>query len=272
MKMHCEEAQELITALVDNELSDTERNFIEGHLKDCPKCQFIYGQERTLKREIRMAGAGVSAPAGLREKILSDRRIFPERAESPKRWKGLVWPPRAVLRPVFALAFLALLVLPALYLMRPTGEPISLAALESHEGIMAGTISFAKAKSQQEIKERLVRAVEGRFAPMGYDLSVMNLKAVGGMVQEIQGRKILVTIYEGKGPSLICYTFLGTEGDAPDNAAVVFDREKRINFYTFSRNGVNGVFHREGKVICILVSKMPMLDLLALARSKAQPS
>lgn len=30
--------------------------------------------------------------------------------------------------------------------------------------------------------------------------------------------------------------------------------------------------HREGKLICILVSKLPMEELLALARSKARPS
>ncbi len=78
--MRCEETHELITALVDNELSHEERSSIEGHLKDCPRCRFVYGQEQTLKREVRMAGARVNVPADLKEKILSDRRIFPETA------------------------------------------------------------------------------------------------------------------------------------------------------------------------------------------------
>ena len=45
---------------------------------------------------------------------------------------------------------------------------------------------------------------------------------------------------------------------------------------TFAREapqgGMNAVLHREGDVICILASEMPMEELLALARSKASPS
>ncbi len=270
--MRCDEAQELITALVDNELSHQERPSIEGHLKHCPKCRFICEQERGLKRETRSAGASVSAPADLREKILSNRRIFPEGAKSPKVWKGLLRPAWPILRPSFALTLLVLLVLPILYLLIPTKQSIPLSAIETHRKIVEGTISFVKVGSQQVVKEQLTRSVGGSFAPMGYDLSMMSLQAVGGMVQEVGGRTILVAIYEGKALSLTCYTFLGTEEDAPAEADLFFDPEKKINFYTFSRGDVNGVFHREGKVICILVSKMPMGDLLALARSKAQPS
>ncbi len=60
--MRCDEAQELITGLVDNELTDAERSSIESHLKDCSRCQVLYREEQALKRGICMAGAGVSAP------------------------------------------------------------------------------------------------------------------------------------------------------------------------------------------------------------------
>jgi anti-sigma factor RsiW len=269
--MKCAEAEELITGLVDDELSGSERASIEGHLKDCPRCQFVYDQEKALKRAVHMAGVSVSAPAALRQKILSDQRIFPVRPES-----GDVpaWRTRMLFRPAFALALLILLALPALYMMWPAAEAISLTALESYDKILSGQIPVIKAGSQEEIKENLLRSVGGSFAPMGYDLSGMNLRAVGGALQEFNGRKVLVTLYvgEGKAPSLICYTFLGTERDAPEDAEVFFDAEKRMNFFTFSRGGTNGVFHREGKLICILVSKMALPDLLELARSKARPT
>jgi hypothetical protein len=107
---------------------------------------------------------------------------------------------------------------------------------------------------------------------MGYDLSAMGLKAVGGLVQEIGGRKVLVTVYKGRGSAVLCFTFLGTEKDAPPNARLFFDPEKRMNFYTFSKGRVNGVMQAVGDRICTFVSKMPMSELLALARSKAQAS
>lgn len=272
MKMRCEEAQELITGLVDNELSHQDRNSIESHLKDCLRCQFIYREGQALKREVRMAGSSVIAPSDLRERILSDRRIFPETANLQKGWKGFFGPAKELFRPAFVFALLVLLVLPTLYLMRSTEKSISQSALQTHEKIVGGALSFTKAGSKEGIREQLFRSVGGRFAPMGYDLSMMGLQPAGGMVQEVGGRKIIVTIYEGKGTPLSCYTFLGTEEDAPAEAGLYFDAEKKINFYTFSRGGVNAVFHREGKVICILVSEMPVADLLALARSQAQPS
>jgi len=107
---------------------------------------------------------------------------------------------------------------------------------------------------------------------MGYDFSAMNLEPVAGAIREIQGRKILVAIYQGQGGTLFCYTFLGSETDAPQAAARFFDADKKINFYAFSQAGMNAVLHREGDVICILASEMPMEELLALARSKARPS
>lgn len=266
--MKCEEAQELITALIDNELSDSERSSIESHFKGCVRCRLVHEQEQALKREVRAAGASVSAPPGLREKILSELGIASQRDEASKRWEWLAWPAKLTLRPALVLTLLLLLALPAIYLMRPKGPSLPLFALEGHKKIVEGAYAYAKEESPEKLKEQLLRSVEGQFAPMGYDLSAVGLRPVGGMAQEIGGRKILVTIYEGTAPSISCYTFLGTEKDVPDDATAYFDTEKKINFYTFSRGGVNGVLHRAGKVICILVSELPMEELLALARSK----
>ena len=270
--MKCEEAQELITALVDKELSDAERLTIEGHLKECARCQLVHQQEQVLKREIRMAAASVTIATDLREKILSALQTSPQSDEASKRGERLGWLSYSVFRPAFVFALLVLLALPAVYLMLPKEPSIPRFALESHNKIVAGTLAYTREENPERLKENLVRAVEGRFAPMGYDFSMTGLRPVGGTVQEIGGRKILVAIYEGETPSLSCYTFLGAERDIPAEATSFFDAEKKITFYTFSRDGVNGVIHREGTVICILVSNLPMGELLTLARSKAQPT
>ena len=270
--MNCEEAQELITALIDDELSERESASIKSHLEQCVRCQAMHQQERALKAEVRMAAASVTAPADLRKKILLGLGSAPEQGGVSKEREGPGWLSQLALRPVFVFALLLLLLLPAVYLMRPKELSIPLFALESHQKIVERSLAYVAEENEEKLKAELLRSVEGRFAPMGYDLSMMGLRPVGGTVQEINGRKILVTLYEGTAPSLTCYTFLGTEGDVPKEAALFTDPEKRIDFYTFSRGGVNGVMHREGKVICILVSKLPMPELLALARSKAQPT
>jgi len=270
--MKCDEAEELITALVDKQVSDQERSSIESHLKDCQRCQFIYGQEQALKREISAAGARLHAPAELRSKILSDRRIFPAPERSPVSWTERILPAWPFPRPALALALAVVLILPILYFMRTPSEPISLAAVEIQRKIIGGEISVRKTSNPDELRKWQIRAVNGEFTPMEYDLSSMNIQPVGGVVQEVNGRKMLVTVYAGNGLSVTCFTFLGTEEDAPKIASVFFDPEKKMKFYTFSGDGFHAVLHREGNVICILVSKIPKDDLLAIVRAQARPS
>ena len=164
--MKCEDAQELITALVDKQVSDEERSLIESHLKDCQRCRFIYDQEQALKREIHAAGAHLSAPAELRSKILSDQRIFPASDGSARSWKERIWSVWPIPRPALALALVVLLILPILYLMQPTKEPVSLAALQIQKKIIEGEVSLQKASNQDDLRNWQIRAVDGKFAPM----------------------------------------------------------------------------------------------------------
>jgi mycothiol system anti-sigma-R factor len=269
--MKCEEARELITALVDEELTQVERSSIEAHLDNCPRCQWAYEQERALKKEIHRVGLSISAPADLKRKILTDHDILPVEAESSSGWPKIALTFRPFLRPAFGLVLLLLVLLPIIYLVQPRSQPISLAALEIQERIAGGEISLRKATSQNELRDWQTRAVESKFAPMEYDLSSMGLQLVGGLVQDIGGRKMLVTVYGGNNMSVTCFTFLGTEQDAPKDATIFFDERKNVKFYTFAKNGYSAVLHREGNVICILASKMSMSDLLTLVR-KTQPA
>lgn len=269
--MKCEEARELITALVDGELTDAERSSIDAHLDDCPRCQRAYRQERALKNEIHRTGLGVTAPADLKREILARHGFLPVEAESLSGWSKIALTFRPFLRPAFGLVLVLFILLPIIYLVRPHRQSMALAALEIQEKIAGGEISLRKATSQNELRDWQTRAVDGKFAPMEYDLSSMHVRPVGGLVQEIDRRKILVTVYRGDHISVTCFTFLGTEEDAPNNANTFFDTKKKIRFYTFSKDGLNAVLHREGDVICILASKIPVKDLLALAR-KTRPA
>lgn len=270
--MTCGEAQELITAVVDGELPEAERALLETHLHACADCRTALAAEQALKQAIHGTGALLRAPDALRARILSDPRIFPAQRRSARRWRDYLWPMPPALRPALAVAFLLAVALPTFYFLDYRREPIAVAALEASQLYLSGKLAVQRETNADEIAERLTRAVGGRFHPMGYDFTAMDLRPVAGLVREIQGRKILVAIYQGPHGAILCYTFLGSEDDAPPNAAKFFDVEKKMNFYAFSRGGVNAVFHREGDVICILASQMPMEELVAVTRSKARPS
>jgi anti-sigma factor RsiW len=268
--MKCEEAQELITGLVDKELSGAEGFSIESHLKECFRCRATYERERNLKRAIREAVTQLGAPAELRSKILSDQSLFPaadDSGESWKQWLQSIWSlPRAAL----AFVLIVILMLPVFYWLRVPNEPFSLAALQIQQRITAGRVSLHKTANPAELRKWMVHAAGGRFAPMEYDLASMGVQPEGGLVEQIDGRKMLVTVYAGKDLSITCFTFLGTENDAPKDARIVFDRSKKIKFYTFSKQGFNAVLHREGDVICLLISKISMEKLLTIATAKSE--
>jgi len=267
--MNCEEAQEWITALVDDELSAQERVAIEGHIAACGQCRHACEQERVIKQQVKLASATMAAPAAL-------RRAIEEAARKPGVWRRARARLKEILaspfvRPVLAVALLLLVLYP---LMFPGADEnnIALLTLSTHAAIEGGSKILTRVNDPGEIKDQLVRAVDGRFAPMGFDLSMMKLYPVAGFVQRIGGRDVLVTVYQGEGPTVTCFTFLGAESDAPLDAEVFFDDAKRINFYSFSEGDFHAVMHREGELICIMVSKMPAADLLAMVRGKARHS
>jgi len=267
--MKCEEAEELISALADNELSDRERSSIEGHLRDCPRCQRAYEWHQSLNSEIRTVSASVVAPIDLRQRILSDQHTMPKEAESSNGGSKLILRLQPFLRPAFASALLVILLISIFFLMQRPSQPISLTALQIRAKIDEGEISLQEATNTDELHDWLRHAVDGKFGPLGYDFSPLGVKPIGGTVREVKGRQILVAVFKGNGLSITCFTFLGTEEDAPKNATVFFDPDKRMRFYSFSRDGVHAVLHREDNVICILVSNMPPEELLSLVKSSS---
>ena len=225
-----------------------------------------------MKHVLRQVAMEIHAPAELRKRILSEQPRSLRRPWLLEFWESL---PRISAFVAQAAVMAGLLVIPILsarYWLSSPYFPIVPGIFQNYRQITQGEIVPSEMTSLPELKERLMQSVDGKFAPMGYDFSPMKRYLVGGMVQEIAKRKVMVTVYEGDGATVICYTFLGSEDDAPAIAEVSFDAEKRMNFYHFFHGQTNAVMHREGKVICILMSQIPKDELLTLARAKAHAS
>lgn len=268
--MRCDEAQELISARIDNELDTEARAAIDAHLKICPECTRAFEQESMLKRRIHLTAQQMSAPATLRraveDKIATKAAIVA--GANWRRFFGAIAFP--TWRRAFAAAILLLIVGSVIYTQWGTekSENIALAALDTHISIVSGKTELLRAVNLAAMRQELAHAVGDRFKPVVLDMSLMKLYPVAGFVQNIGGRDLLVTVYQGDGPAVTCFTFLGSETDAPQGAERFYDADMRINFYSFTRDDLNGVLHQEGEVICLLVSTMAPADLLALLRGK----
>ena len=269
--MRCEEAQELITARVDDELSADERAAIDAHLRSCAECARAFEQESILKRRIHLTAQQISAPVALR-RVIEEKSVARAAMAGESIWRSFInrlafptW------RRGFAAAILLLIAGSVIYTQWPVEkhENLALAAFDTHTSILSGKTTLLRAVNLAAMRKELAHAVGGRFKPVVLDLSLMKLYPVAGFVQNLAGRDVLVTVYQGDGPAVTCFTFLGGETDAPVEAEKFYDADMRLNFYSFSRGDLNGVLHQEGDVICLLVSTMTPADLLALLRGKS---
>lgn len=265
MAMTCEEAAELITGLVDHELSGIERSQVEEHLGACQACQLAYRREREVKSLVQTGLSAIVAPSSLEARLQEAYGM--REAMRPPGWRryprSLAW----VLQPAVVLAVLILLLIPFSYFRWPPSTSMALMALDTHERILAGTVPYKEEHSAAEIRSFLFRGVGGRFAPAGYDLANFGLRPEGGFVDQFGRRKVLVTLYKGTAPDLSCYTFLGDAGDLPAGAVVYGNAGEGKRYFAFTNGTVNAVMQQLGERLCILVSKMPMEEIMVIARS-----
>jgi len=266
--MRCDQVQELITARLDDELSAAEQTTLDAHLRICEPCCRAMTAEGRLKQHIKAAQREVVVPTALRreiEDVIASRRA----AAAGKTDAGFAaWFHLRSWRPAFAVALIVLGIATIIYVRAPS-QNIGIAALVSHRNLLSGKTTLARYDNANRLRQELARAVGNRFTPVALDLSMMNLYPVSGFVQKIGNREVLVTVYQGGGPAITCFTFLGTEADAPKNAERFFDADMKRNFYSFSQDGINAVLHQEGHIICILVSKMTPAEILSLLRGKS---
>ena len=266
--MRCDEAQELITARVDNELSAEERVAIDAHLRSCTGCSLAFEQESLLKRRVQLAARQISAPAALRQRIETFRAAGAPVKQTLKWRRVSDWFSSLNWRQVAASAFLLVIVVSIVYLQRPEERDggVAAKAFEIHAAILSGKLALLRAVNLTAMRREQAYAVGDRFKPLVLDFSRIKLYPVAGFVRNYEDRDLLVTVYQGDGAAITCFTFLGSEADAPTGAERFYDASTKVNYYTFSRDGLNGVLHQEGDVMCLLVSKMAPADLLALVR------
>lgn len=78
----CEKCTEMISCLLDDELSDAEIDFVRGHVAACPECRAVYEAFSAISEQVR---AEEELPDGLHERIMSGVN-----AKQGKK-KGIVW-------------------------------------------------------------------------------------------------------------------------------------------------------------------------------------
>jgi hypothetical protein len=73
--MDCKDLQELLLAYADDELSGTQRDFIEGHLKDCVTCRITLSEYKKARENLLSLRATTNIP-DMKENIMKEIRAM----------------------------------------------------------------------------------------------------------------------------------------------------------------------------------------------------
>ena len=90
----CEQYQELISRMLDDDLSKAERSALAAHVKTCPDCAAVYVAFRSLSEQL---GADLEeVPAAVHENIMAEVRRDSIRARnsahrSHRAWHTALW-------------------------------------------------------------------------------------------------------------------------------------------------------------------------------------
>ncbi len=80
--MNCRDLKELLSAYVDGELAQTQRDFVEEHLATCTECQAVVERYRQTGRQLASLRTP-TPPADLRDRVMSRIRTLPG---GSRRW------------------------------------------------------------------------------------------------------------------------------------------------------------------------------------------
>lgn len=78
----CEKCREMISCLIDGELSQAEQSFVREHIAACPECRSVYDAFSAVSAQLHEEEP---LPDGLHEKIMSGIKA------RPKKKTGIVW-------------------------------------------------------------------------------------------------------------------------------------------------------------------------------------
>ena len=78
----CEKCREMISCLLDGELSQAEQSLVREHIDSCPECRSVYDAFSAVSEQMHEEEP---LPEGLHEKIMSGIKA------KPKKKTGIVW-------------------------------------------------------------------------------------------------------------------------------------------------------------------------------------
>ena len=188
--MDCARALELLHGYLDNELDAVHVREMEAHLETCPSCHAEYEQELKLRSLLQAQAPRYSAPAQLRNRILSSVRTA-RRPRTLREWVPMGWLQ-------FGSALVAAVVLSSAVtyysVVASSTDRVADEVVASHvRSLITNHPTDVASSDQHTIKPWFNGRID--FAPVVKDLSEHGFPLVGGRLDYLDGRPAAALLY-----------------------------------------------------------------------------
>lgn len=241
--MNCDESRELLNSLVDNELPPVEANAVKTHLQVCREClheyQLIVELHKTMSKVPRY-----SVPEPLAIKVSNQITSFAEKQPGTFVWNS--WPTLAATH--FAAALVGAVIYFGVSSLPDISTPLHDDIISAHvHSLMRQKLTQVTTGDSHTVKPWFVGKVD--YAPPVYDLKTDGFPLVGGRVDQLNGRKVAVLVYQRRKHWINLFIEIATENS------------QRAEQEQWNRNGYNVVSIRRDDFVYSAASDLPTDEL-----------
>jgi anti-sigma factor RsiW len=253
---HDQYIREYLSAQADGELSAQEQALVAEHLRECASCRALQTSEQELKARLRRHLQPRPAPADLRAKLMA--AIEPpapplsRRSRPAMRW--IPWAAGAVL------ALAAILVI-AVSLEHPPNQVLAMA----ESGYKLASANFTPNVANPSPKAVAAELTRQTGVPIAlWDFSHSGMKLVGSrLVHSADGRFIIYTLYRGPTGTILCILTPRAGLHLPPAPGVDLHGAHQLYDY----HGLTVAVTKPGSLLCLLVTKMPLHQMMAVMQA-----
>lgn len=260
--MKCEEVKELLSVMVDGEITKEEEKRLSLHLQECINCSNRLREEKALKRRVGKLYKDKRAGEALKEEVLKmiDERTTTFPAVVVKRFPV----------PLFAGVGLALVLIIFFYIYfypvmgtKHFPEKLITHAGRMIEKIQKGVPSVEYSTSDPRLLEEYFKKHdEINFEVPVPDMTVAGYELLGGSVEKLKSIPFAISVYKSEKTIVLNIMFEGIEFEGEEFGEERIDEKSGMEFYLSSRGEVNSVAWWMGEELCIAVSKLPHEKLI----------
>lgn len=241
--MNCNETLELLNSLVDNELLPVEAEAVKNHLQHCGKCRHEFEQTDDLHKTLSKV-ARYTVPDSLAIQISKQIAGLEEKQPAVRNWNR--WVTLAATHAAAALLGVAIYFSISSFLDNSTAMQDDIIAVHVRS-LMEQNLAHVSTSDSHTLQPWFAGKID--YAPSVHDLEIDGFPLIGGRVDQLNGRKVAVLVYQRRKHLINLFIEIATV-DTP-----------QAEFVRWGRRGYHVVTTQQGDFVYSAVSDLSTDEL-----------